>query len=101
MCSFEKRTEATGICFRKNHFGCCVEVDWGWRKNTSKEMGWKATAISLREMTATCTWILAAGGGEGPGEALPCGSDGKESACNAGDLGSISGLERSPGEWNG
>ena len=26
------------------------------------------------------------------------GSDGKESACNAGDLGSIPGLGRSPGE---
>ena len=24
----------------------------------------------------------------------------KQSACNAGDPGSISGLERSPGEWN-
>ena len=29
---------------------------------------------------------------------FPCGSDGKESACNAGDLDSIPGLERSPGE---
>ena len=29
------------------------------------------------------------------------GSDGKESACNAGDLGSIPELERSPGEENG
>jgi len=28
------------------------------------------------------------------------GSDGKESACNAEDLGSISGLGRSPGEGN-
>ena len=30
-----------------------------------------------------------------------CGSTGKESACNVGDLGSIPGLERSPGEGNG
>ena len=30
-----------------------------------------------------------------------CGSAGKESACNAGDLGLISGLGRSPGEGNG
>ena len=30
-----------------------------------------------------------------------CGSVGKESACNAGDLGSIPGLRRSPGEENG
>ena len=33
--------------------------------------------------------------------ALPCGSKGKESACNAGDLGLIPGLGRSPGEGNG
>ena len=32
---------------------------------------------------------------------FPCGSDGKESACNIGDSGSIPGLERSPGEGNG
>ena len=31
----------------------------------------------------------------------PGGSDGKESDCNAGDPGSIPGLERSPGEGNG
>ena len=30
-----------------------------------------------------------------------CGSAGKESACNAGDLGSIPGLGRSPGEVKG
>ena len=33
--------------------------------------------------------------------ALICGSDSKASACNAGDLGSIPGLGRSPGEGNG
>ena len=32
---------------------------------------------------------------------FPGGSDSKESACNAGDLGSIPGLGRSPGEGNG
>ena len=32
---------------------------------------------------------------------LPGSSDGKESACNAGDLGSIPGSGRSPGEGNG
>ena len=32
---------------------------------------------------------------------LPCGSDGKESTCNAGDLGSIPELGRSPGEGKG
>ena len=32
---------------------------------------------------------------------FPGGSDGKESACNAGDPGSIPGSGRSPGEGNG
>ena len=32
---------------------------------------------------------------------LPCGSAGKESTCNAGDLGSIPGLGRCPGEGKG
>ena len=32
---------------------------------------------------------------------FPCGSAGKESACNAGDLGSIPGLGRSPEEGRG
>ena len=31
----------------------------------------------------------------------PCGSDGKESSCNARDPGSIPGLGRSPGEGHG
>ena len=34
-------------------------------------------------------------------ESLPGDSDGKESTCNTGDLGSIPGLGRSPGEGNG
>ena len=32
---------------------------------------------------------------------FPCGSADRESACNAGDLGSIPGLQRSPGEGKG
>ena len=32
---------------------------------------------------------------------FPCGSAGKESSCNSGDLGSIPGLGRSPGEGKG
>ena len=35
------------------------------------------------------------------GMGFPCGSAGKESAYNAGDLGLIPGLERSPGEGKG
>ena len=36
-----------------------------------------------------------------PALGFPCGSAGKESACNVGDLGSIPGLGRSPGEGKG
>ena len=32
---------------------------------------------------------------------IPCGSAGKESACNVGEVGSIPGLGRSPGEGKG
>ena len=32
---------------------------------------------------------------------FPCGSAGKESTCNVGDLGLIPGLGQSPGEGNG
>ena len=32
---------------------------------------------------------------------FPCGSDGKEYACNVGDLGSIPGLGKSPGDGKG
>ena len=34
-------------------------------------------------------------------EGFPCGSAGKESACNVGDLGLIPGFGRPPGEENG
>ena len=34
-------------------------------------------------------------------EVFPGGSDGKENACDGGDLGSIPGLGRSPGEGHG
>ena len=37
----------------------------------------------------------------GANQGIPAGSDNKESACNVGDLGSIPGLERSPGEEKG
>ena len=44
-----------------------------------------------------------ADGALGPqcGQGLPCGSDSTESACNAGDTGSIPGSGRSSGEGNG
>ena len=40
-----------------------------------------------------CAWVFFLG--------FPCGSAGKESVCNVGNLGSIPGLGRSPGEGKG
>ena len=45
----------------------------------------------------TLTWML----NLGPVLGFPGSSDGRESACNEGDLGLIPGLGRSPGEGNG
>ena len=41
------------------------------------------------------------GHGVASGDIWGCSSDGKESACNAGEMGVIPGLGRSPGEGNG
>ena len=50
--------------------------------------------LNMTKFTRTtkniCTWVCFSGG-----------SESKESACNAGDLGLIPGLGRSPGEGNG
>ena len=46
-------------------------------------------------------WKLVPNGGSKISLGFPGGSVGKESACNAGDLGLIPGLGRSPGEGKG
>ena len=50
-------------------------------------------------------WLKQQGFAQGFGgwssKGFPCGSAGKESACNAGDLGSVPGLGKSAGEGNG
>ena len=51
------------------------------------------------EEASLCLWLESACWS--PFLGFPAISDGKESACNAGDLGSIPGLGRSPGEGNG
>ena len=56
----------------------------------------------LRKHPIHC-WLLChySEGGQDSNKNFPGGSDGKESACDAGDLGSIPGSRRSPGEGNG
>ena len=56
--------------------------------------------LSPSEMTAQWLMWLDEGIYE-PSSGFPGDSDGKESGCNAGDVGSIPGLGRSPGEGNG
>ena len=51
--------------------------------------------ISLINVNSSYKWYLLLSWG------FPGASDSKESACNAGDLGLIPGLGRSPGEGNG
>ena len=65
------------VCFTGNiiviwKYGQCCQTLSGFRK---------------------CCWLIAHG-------AFPGGSEGKVSACNAGDLGLIPGSGRSPGEGN-
>ena len=47
------------------------------------------------------TWIYLLGRNSTHHQGFPGGSDGKASACNAGEPGSILGSGRSPGEGNG
>ena len=77
--------------------------EWGWGKGRRKrEFGHQATAV----LQCTVVVILDVGNrtvdeGAGYQISLPGGSAGKESVCNAGDLGLIRGLGRSPREGNG
>ena len=57
----------------------------------ASETGCALTAYSICIYWGSTVYLMA----------FPCGSAGKESACNAGDLGSIPALWRSPGEGKG
>ena len=59
-------------------------MGWGY----DKTMDMKIVCFENSELLEDC-------------KGFPCGSAGKVSACNAGDLGSIPGLGRSPGEGKG
>ena len=51
--------------------------------------------LDLEQSLPTFNWFTM------PPQGFPCGSAGKESTCNVGDLGLIPGLGRSPGEGKG
>ena len=67
-----------------------LQWDWTWKLSGGLFHNRKRTAVWSNEMEAA----LAQWG-------FPSGSDGKEFACNAGDLGLIPGSGRDPGEGNG
>ena len=53
--------------------------------------------VAKQRDSYSCSWTCLISNHDG----FPGGSDGKESACNAGNLGSILRSKRSPGEENG
>ena len=59
---------------------------------------WKCRLGQLMEALGSCWWTWSLPLAHG---VFPCGSAGRESTCNAGDLDSIPGLGRSPGEGKG
>ena len=72
--------------------------------------GWVITTWVVSKKLCLSLWSLRGGAGKTAIYAIwdslwlfgtPCGSDGKESACNAGDPGLIPGSGRSPGEGDG
>ena len=58
------------------------------------------SSLSIHFSLHACPGVCSRGASSALG-GFPGNSDGKESACNAGDLGSIPALGRSPGEGNG
>ena len=73
------------------HTFTCTPSPAGWNAHSSP---WKVRLVLIRSLPAlTCPSVLHHG--------FPGGSDGKESACNVGDMGSIPGLGRSPGGGHG
>ena len=57
-------------------------------------MGWMGDGIRMIQVPTFIVYFIVHQG-------FPGSSDGKESACSVGDLGSVPGLGRSPGEGNG
>ena len=57
--------------------------------------------LSLLSLKKFCFVAFEIGGSNICSPSFPCGSAGKESACNTGDLGVIPGMRRSPGERKG
>ena len=71
----------------------------GYLKEKWRQMSWKTEEYWSNEEKDN--ELIIQTNRQWPWLKFPCGSVGKESACNAGDLGLIPGLGRSPGEGKG
>ena len=78
-------------------------VHFGWPYTHGSEFHWvrQGWVHVIRLVSFLWLWFSFCLPSAGEEEGFPGGSYGKESACNAGDLGSIPGSGRSPGEANG
>ena len=82
------------ICIRQLYFSY-FSIDFTGL--VKRLVGMKHERHQLQPPFMECLELHSCNGDEG----FPGGSAGKESACNAGDIGSIPDLGRSPGEGNG
>ena len=91
MEDFEPRGDTVDLGFIRISLVAMLRVDYREQlENKSLEMTLARTLVIIRKLVRTnLQW------------GFPCSSAGKESACSAGDLGSISGSGRSLGEGNG
>ena len=96
-----------GLCKIENHYielypPVYLYIQMNSRLLKQEEMhSWPLPSLScvasisaLHKLGQSYSWVIGALG-------FPGGSGGKESTCNAGDMGSIPGLGRSPGEGKG
>ena len=99
---YSKHHQLLFLC--RNHSAKCPElISSSWfchrRSKCIWHPGWFQFSLPFflgrhRNLSHICPWFL-------PSWGSPSGSDGKESACCVGDLGSFPGWGRSPGEGNG
>ena len=82
-----------GLALEKMSLCRCWSLLCGVTEQTRAQAPWLHGSFKSSLVLCVCVCVCAAG--------CPGGSDSKESACNAGDSGSIPGSRRAPGEENG
>jgi len=88
------------VCLQESDLLCNREISNSAGSPNSAQRKLTETCYLFKQRTCFCSPSMATLS-MNSGLSSSDGSDGKESACNAGDLGSIPWLGRSPGEENG